>query len=185
MNYLWRIPESYPESLIGEYLRDRSPDRFIFRRGVRVPEDVGTPVLRFNASCERLLQYDCLPNNAMVPLLRGDLATLLLERAPADVQLVKAEVLALDGQSDAFFLLNVTAMVTGIDKSQSTLTYLPGTKQILSFKRLAYLDDCLGEHELARDAEYTAHLLVSEGLVASLRARRVTGVEFCLPSEIV
>lgn len=182
--HLWRIPDSYPESLIGEYVRSGSPDRFLFRQGLRLSEDVGLPVLRFAAPLKTLLQYACLPNNAMVPLIRNDFGVRLSEIAAADIQLIKTKVQAQDGDSDDFFILNVTSKVTGIDKEQSAFSFVPGTDQIMAFKRLAYSESCLGTHMLARDAEYLSHLLVSEELVEVLRAEKVSGVEFLLPSEI-
>jgi hypothetical protein len=181
---LWSIPDSYPESLIGEYVRLSSPDRFLFRQGLRLSEDVGLPVVRFAASLNTLLQYACLPNNAMVPLIRNDFGARLSEIAAADVQLINTKVQTQDGESDDFFILNVTSKITGIDKEQSVFSFVPGTEQIMAFKRLAYIESCLGTHMLARDAEYLSHLLVSEELVKVLRAEKVSGVEFLLPSEI-
>lgn len=182
--HLWRIPDSYPESLIGEYVRSGSPDRFLFRQGLRLSEDVGLPVLRFAAPLKTLLQYACLPNNAMVPLLRNDFGGRLSEIAAADVQLIKTKVQAQDADCDDFSILNVTSKVTAIDKEQSAFRFVPGTDQIVAFKRLAYSESCLGTHMLARYAEYLSHLLVAEELVKVLRAEKVSGVEFLLPSEI-
>ena len=37
--YLWEIPENYPERLIGRYERERSPDRFLFEKGIQLSKD--------------------------------------------------------------------------------------------------------------------------------------------------
>lgn len=182
--YLWRIPDSYPEAFIGEYVRSGSPDRFLFRQGLQISDAAGLPAVRFSTPLKTLLQYSCLPNNAMVPLVRNDLGMKLLGMAPADVQLVKTKVLAMGEESEDFFILNVTSKVVGIDKEQSVFSMVPGTQQVMAFKRLTYFEGCLGAHMLARDAEYLSHLLVSPEVVEALRTEKVSGVEFLLSSEI-
>jgi hypothetical protein len=184
MTYLWRIPDSYPESLIGEYVRTIGPDRFMFRQGQKVPDDVGVPVVKFAAPLAKLLPYSCLANNAMIPLVNAELVTLLSSQAAAYIQLIKAKVEAEDGESDNFSILNLTSKIVGIDKSKSSFNMVPGTQKIMSVKRLSYVEGCLGSHMLARDADYLSHLLVSDELVEILNAGKLLGVEFLRTEEI-
>jgi hypothetical protein len=184
MTYLWRIPDSYPESLIGEYVRISSPDRFLFRQGQAVPDELGVPVVKFAAPLAKLLPYSCLPNSGMIPLINAELRDLLSRVATADIQLIKAKVYAQDGESDNFFILNPASKIVGIDRDKSSFNFVPGTQKIMSFKRLSYINDCLGSHMLARDADYLSHLLVSDELVELLKGRGLLGVEFLRAEEI-
>lgn len=185
MIYIWRIPDDYPESLIGEYVKSDGPDRFLFRRGERLPVDVGVPVIRFSAPLKSIRQYTCLPNNAMLPIVGKDLSEVLYNYAPEDVQMFPVKIQSQDGISDDYCLLNIATKIVGLDKSRCDLNFIPGTDQIMSFRHLSYFDDCLGSHSLARDSEYLAHILVSGGLVNTMLANHVTGVDFVTPEKII
>ncbi len=64
MVYLWKIPDEYPEKLIGEYDRENSPDRFIFKKGEILSSDLAKPVIMFDVSVQDLRELDDLANNA-------------------------------------------------------------------------------------------------------------------------
>lgn len=184
MTYLWRVSEDYPQSMIGEYKRDGTPDRFLFKKGERILEPIGVPIIKFDCSLAKLREFGCLANNAMVPLISAVCAAALIEMAPDDVQLIKAIVVGIDGETEEFFLLNVTSKVSCIDHEQSEFTLVPGSKQIMSFRRLSLLPGCLGQHGLARDSEYSSHLLVSDVIVTRLSCAGLKGIAFISPSEI-
>jgi hypothetical protein len=184
MVYLWRIPEEYPQSLIGEYQHQGTPDRFLFKKGEVIAETVGLPIVKFNASVEVLRDFHCLSSNATVPLISTDCARILQEMAPANIQLFKAHIVANDGMIDEFFLLNVTSKVICIDKDKSKFKFIPGTQQIMSFRKLVFLEECLGTHGVARDSEYLAHVLVSEVIRKRLMANNMKGIGLFLPEEV-
>ena len=184
MTYLWRVSDDCPQSLIGEYQREESPDRFLFKKGETVPETVGLPVIKFNASIEKLCEFDCLASSVMVPLINARFAAILQEVVPSDIQLVKAHLIGMDGDTEEFVLMNVTSKVNGIDRDQSEFKYVPGTQQIMSFRKLNYLEGCLGRHGLARDVEYLSHLLVSDSVAGRLISEGLVGIEVVKPTEM-
>jgi len=184
MVYLWRVPDDYPQSLIGEYQRESGPDRFLFKKGERLSSQVGAPVIRFQGTLDKLREFDCLANNALVPLVNAKCGALLSELAPSDVELITAKVEAADGITEEFSLVNVTSKVKGIDRDRSVFTYVPGSQQIMTFRKLDYFEDCLGEHALARDSEYLGHLLVSEEIAKRLKREAGRGIELLKPTEI-
>lgn len=173
---LWRVPDDHPVGMIGEYQRSVSPDRFLFRKGEGLPADVGVPVVRINAESEDIRIYDCLPNNAMVPLVGPRLGSFLMQCSPGDVQLVNARVLARNGEVEGFSFLNVTSKVFCIDHVESEYSFVPGTAQIMSFRKLRYLSGCLGSHRIARDCEYLSHILVCDELAKMLGENGFSGV---------
>ncbi|UVW28438.1 Imm43 family immunity protein [Massilia sp. H6] len=184
MTYLWRIPDDYPRSLIGEYQREGTPDRFLFKRSERVSGLAGLPKVKFDASCAKLRQFDCLSSNAQVPIVSPALAEFLLRFASNDVQLMKLDINGTDGSIGDYFLLNVVKKVLCIDHKVSKYTLVPGTTEIMGFRQLSFLDNCMGEHALARDSEYLSHLLVSDRVADNLMRNGFHGVALVDPSDI-
>lgn len=184
MTYLWRIPDDYPQNLIGEYQKESSPDRFMFRKGEVLPSNVCVAVVKINAVLSKISKYASLPNSAMVPIIDRRLADLLTKYAQRDIQLFRVRVIAKDGDSDEFSILNVTNKVTCIDHKKSEYSLVPGSQQIMSFRRLEHLDGCLLSHSLARDSEYLSHLLVSDELGNAIIAAGFKGLALQRPNEI-
>ena len=184
MIYLWRISDDYPQSLIGKYQREGTPDRFLFKKGEALPETVGTPIIKFDAPLAKLREYDCLSHSAMVPLVSAACAELLQEIAPTDVQFIKTQVIGSDSATEEFSLVNVTSKVCGIDRERSVFKYVPGTQQIMSFRKLSYVEGCLGIHGLARDSEYLSHLLVSNSVAERLINEGLSGIALIKPTEV-
>lgn len=184
MVYLWKIPDEYPETLIGEYDRENSPDRFIFKRGEMLSSDLEKPFIKFDASVQDLRELDDLANNAMVPVINGRLAAILADLAPEDIQLIDVVINAKDGELEGYKIVNIISKVIGIDKEQSKFTLVPGTDQIMSFRSLKYRDDCLKGRHLARDAEYSSNLIVSQALAERLMDMKLKGVGLYLPENI-
>lgn len=184
MVYLWEIPDEYPEKLIGEYDRENSPDRFIFKKGEMLSSDLAKPVIKFDASVQDLRELDDLANNAMVPVIGERLAAVLRGSAPEDIQLIDVIIKAKDGELEGYKILNVVSKVVGIDKEQSKFTLVPGTDQIMSFRSLKYKEDCLKGHHLARDAEYGSNLIVSQELAQRLLVMKLKGLGLYLPENI-
>jgi len=186
MPYLWEIPDSYPASLIGDYDRSVSPDRFLLRKGEPVSIELGVPVIKFAASLSVLNKYACLPNSSMLPLVSEVFGRALMSLAPKNIQLLKAKIQVRDGETDSFSVLNVTTKIMAIDKAQSRFSYIRDTQFISSFERLEYLAECLGSHMIARDAEYLSHILVADELVATFKHMKIStaGAAFLRTSEM-
>lgn len=184
MVYLWKIPGEYSEKLIGEYDRDSSPDRFIFKKGEVLSSGLEKPVIKFDANVQELIELDDLANNAMVPVISERLAGVLADLASEDIQLIDVAIKAKDGDLEGYKILNIVSKVFGIDKKQSKFTLVPGADQIMSFRSLKYKDDCLKGRHLARDAEYSSNLLVSQVLAEHLMKMKLKGVGLYLPENV-
>jgi hypothetical protein len=185
MVYLWAIPNNYPERLLGEYQRDKSPDRFEFRKGIPLPDGLGMPRFKFRTKLAELEEAGDLCNNTQIPLVSPEVAAVLEEYAAASVQFFATEVEAGDGFSDRYKLVNVTKTIRGLDREQSQYTNVPGTDQIMGFRRAIYKEDCMGSLQLARDEEYKGHILVNEELATRLRALgRNKGIGLYSPAQI-
>lgn len=180
MTYLWRIPETNSDGLIGTYLRSNGLDRFELRKGKRIKVNEAMPTVQFDERTHCLLAFDCLSNIA-APLISQRMAQVLLDICAQDVQLVPARIEAADGVLDGWSLLNATATVRAINHSKSVYTMVPGTQAIMGFRHLEFLEDCLVGHQIARDTEYLGHLLVSDSLAQALSD--FSGATFERPEE--
>lgn len=184
MTLLWRIPEEYPEECIGTYDKVASFDRFLLKRGQPISVTESRPVVRFAVTAERLRAYDCLSNTAQVPLISGRLLGALQELCGCDFQAIPALVVATNTHMEDFAFLNVTTAIKAIDHARSTYTFVPGTKEIMSFRQLHYVPGCLGTRHLARDIEYRPHLLVSDEVFSLVRRLHANGVALLSAEEI-
>ena len=139
MIYIWTIPNDYPEDLIGEYDAGVSPDRFLFKTAQKI-HSTETPLVRFNdATADRLIKFDDLASNAMVPIISPNVVSILNE-FDLDIQLIDVRIIAKDKEILGYKLLNVLGTVTALDRENSKFNYIPGTEQIMGFRKLAYLD---------------------------------------------
>lgn len=165
MIYIWEIRDDYPESLIGEYDRERGPDRFSYKQGKILGElPTSPPRFRFDASSKSICSLNDLANNAMVPLISSSVAAILARTCPDEVQLVPAEIICKDRAVDGYSIVVVTRRVLGLDHALSKYDCIPGTQAIMRFESAVYKKDCLGELNIARDEEYLSNILVSERL---------------------
>lgn len=182
--YTWRIPESYPNKFIGEYCADKSPDRFLFKKAMEIEPGEATAYFMFNTISEKLAKYDCLPNTSRIPLVNGRVAQILMEECKNDVQLFRAVVSTLNGTLDDYYLVNITVSVFALDRENSEFRLIPDTEAILSFTRIRYMEGCLLNHHIARNREYTSHILVSSKLREIFKKEKVSGVSFVEYQEI-
>ena len=184
MAVIWHISDEYPEEAIGEYDRFVSPDRFLFLRGAQLESPQGLATFRFKVPASKLVAYECLPNNAMVPLVGPHIAQILELLCPGDIQLFPAHVYTADADLHDYRLLNATHCVKAVDRGQSAWVSILGTQAIMKFNRLRHLPDCMSGHHIARDADYHSHLLISETLHSELKKLRFRGIQFTQPEEI-
>ena len=184
MIYLWRIPKNSPNSLIGEYDKRCSPDRFLFFKGKRIGECNPLPSFTFAAEPNVLKKYDVLPNSTMVPLVSERIAKILTREAENDVELIPSIVNSRDEHLPGYSLVNILPRVASVDHFASKFVFIPGTEQIMKFIRLSLKLNALGSHQLAREIEYNAFILVSEDLKTLFESAEATGCEFISPEEI-
>lgn len=182
--YVWGMPAEYPSAYIGDYRLPGNPDRFQFLKGESVPTTAVVPTIRFNAPLKLLQRYACLPSNAMAPIVSAELRRFLEASAAACLQFFPVNIATTTDASDDYSLLNAIQKVHAIDFDRSRPIYIRGTKEILRFDRLEYLPDNLVKLQIARDADYLSHLLVSEPLTLELRAQGFGGVELALLAEL-
>lgn len=169
MVYMWNFPKGYPEKWIGEYDYDRGPDRFLFSDGTSIdPFPAQPPLVRFAATGKQLTKFHELTNDAMVPLVDSNIAEVLKNTCPDQVQFLPAELKCKDTVINDYSFLIATKKVIGIDHKQSVYSHVHGTTAIMGFRKAVYKEGCLGSFDLARDEEYLSHLLVSERLYRSL-----------------
>lgn len=182
---IWRIPEDFPEHLILRYDRHSSPDRFLFTSGTSVSEPNPVPSFVTDALMEQLRNWDNLPNSARLPLVNRRFASLLLELAPNDVEMFTARIASASGASQEYSLVNITHTARVIDHRASSYSLVPETQQIMSFKTLRLLPDCLGTRKLARNEEYRSHILVSDDVRSAILESGLRGVEFVHASDLI
>ena len=180
MIYLWKFPENTLNKEIGEYDRACSPDRFLLlaSRKLQKAEFSPVPVVHFEVPQKRLLKFDCLANNGMVPLINERVQSILEEIAPNEVQFFPAKVICSDGELEGYSFLNVAVEIIGIDKEKTVYD-----RSGYGFNYLTYKKGCMGEHPLARDKEYHSNLLVSEKLKIIFDKEKITGVWLVRPEE--
>lgn len=181
---LWRIPERYPASVIGVFRSAEAMDRFTLKRGQFLEKFAGIPVIDFGVSLRVLRKFDCLVSSAMVPIVGPTLARILAKFASENVQLIPARVIGSDGEAVEFAVLNVVGTVQCIDHARSSYEVLPGSNQILSFRKLEFVEGCLGARHISRDCEYLSHIVVSERLVTEVRSLGLAGVDFMEPINV-
>jgi hypothetical protein len=170
--------------MIGMYLKNRSPDRFVFQKGSVITDALAKPVVQFKVSATELAHYGVLPNSAMIPLISETVSKLLLELCPSDIQLIETEVITSSGPVQGYKLLNAVHRVACIDHEHSEYTFIPGTDAIMGFKRFRAKSSCLGDHHIARETEYTSYLYVSSQVKEAFSSKDLRGYMFSTPEAI-
>ena len=105
---------------------DCSPDSSLLRfvRRLDLSEFSPIPVVHFEVSQKRLLKFDCLANNTLVPLVNERLKNLLEQVAPNEVKFFPAKAMCSDGELEGYYFLNITTEIVGIDKEKSIYTHM-------------------------------------------------------------
>jgi len=181
--YLWRCSEDYPNRLYGRYNKQRGPNRFLFWEGNDRPKNLGTPEFFFEASSKHLGEWDSLCNDAGLPIVGPRIIQILTEIAPDDVEFLDVQIATRQGELVGYKLLCILNAINGLDHERSEYTLIAETEEIGGFRRLEYVPSCLGDLQLARDAEYLPHILVGEELQERFVTAGIRGVELYLPEE--
>ena len=184
MTYIWQIHDSYPELMIGEYDRKNGHGRFLLKKGQRLGDEIGPWRFTFQALVANLRKLDDLANNTLVPLISPRLAKLVLAITDQDAQLLPVEIDASDGTIREYRLLNVLAQLPAVDRSVSEFSLIPGSNEVMKFRKLVLLEGCLGDHQLARCKEYSSYLLVSDKMASPMLDSQMAGMQMTLPQNI-
>lgn len=185
MIYLWTVPESFPNRAVGEYLSNCSPDRFLLYNGreLAINEFSPIPTVDFEVPRKKLLQFDCLPNNSLIPLVNSRIKTILENLAPGDIQFFPAKCVCSDGILEGYYFLNATHTILGIDHEKSIYTKMKTVDAISGFTYLIYKHGCMKEYKLAREQEYPGNLLVSKKIKEIFDKEKITGVWLVRPED--
>src|SRR5262245_9076980 len=115
MPFLWRISNDYPNELVGKYDRDNNDDRFLFRDCKSLAGRISSPTIKFNVSTEVLQRWDCLANDAQIPLVSERLIAILGGLCAGDFEPIRPLLVTRNGDIEGYHLLNLLRAVKGID----------------------------------------------------------------------
>jgi hypothetical protein len=183
MTFLWDLSEDFPNKLYGKYNKKRGPDRFVFWKGKDIPKDIPTPEFCFEASKDRFQTWDVVGNDAGLPLVGPRVISILSRIAPNDVQLIAVDFTAKNEPVTGWALLNPLFAIKAIDHQESKYWFILKNDRIGGFRRLRFMDNCLGEHHIARDAEYLPHILVDQAVRTAFEDEKIRGVQFVPPEN--
>jgi len=183
-SYLWDTSDDYPESCIGQYDKEKSPDRFELRQGKRLADDFGPVIFRFRQPARELQGWDCLENNALVPLIGPRAFEALSKIADTDVQALTTRVHTSDGELDGYRAINIVRVIQCADLERSRFKKIVGSDRIMKFTSLRHRPNCLGDHHIAREFEYLSHIIVSDVIREIFSRAHITGVRFIKSDEV-
>ncbi len=175
MLWLWAIPNTYPNKRIGTIVKNSGTDRFEFLKGT-IMDDSIVESPRINFKCDEKYLLDVLPSNGGLLIVSEKVLQILKKLCPEDIQEFKANVFAKEKFIDGYFLLNITNTVDVFDSEKCEFSKYMGA--ITAIKKIAYKTDSLSEHDIARNAEFKSHVLVSDRLKDIFEKEKIKGVEF-------
>jgi hypothetical protein len=179
-------PPRYPNKHVGIY-QDATNDSYEdlkFYRGQPITLDHEIRFVFDESPLHRLARLGCLWTNINPPLVNKEIGDVLVRHAEGDVQLFEADVIAMDGRSNEFSLVNITSLVHCLDYERSVITsfFSDGTPEGISKLRLK-ASGCMDRHEIARLEAYCPIKLVSEKLYQALSKLKYPGLHFELDSD--
>ena len=179
-------PSRYPNKHVGIYKRatDDSYESVKFFEGQPVTLDHEIRFIFDESPLHRLTRLGCLWTNINPPLVNREIGDVLLRHVEGDIQLLNAHIIAMDGRTDEFSLLNITSLVHCLDYERSVITsfFKDGSPEGISKLRLK-TDGCMNGHEIARLEAYCPIKLVSEKLHQALSELKYPGLHFELDSD--
>ena len=180
---LWSDPIDYPEEVFAELDDELSSDRFLLVTG----EPLGTEeefYFHVDAKKKKILGWDNIPNRTGRPLVSRSLKKVLEDEAGDDIQSIPVILRTADGPVEGYALVNILTSVNALDLEASEYTLIPGTNEILGFRRVRYRgDECLGDSSLCFEKAYFSHILVSEELASSLAEKSFQGLLLLDPEK--
>lgn len=153
-----------------------------FLLGKRIPAHIDPPPIIFRAPIHDLKELDILPMVGGPPLVNPVVQRTLLALAGDNVEFVPVRIETVDGQLDEYSLLNVAVSVACVDRENAKPRYRnEGSIRGFEPNGCVLFRDCLGDHHIARNADFLPHILVSETLVETFRKEGIRGVYFSEP----
>jgi hypothetical protein len=179
-------PSRYPNRHVGIYqdATDDSYEDLKFYRGHPIKLDHEIRFIFDESPLHRLTKLGCLWTNINPPLVNREIGDVLIRHAEGDVQLLKAHIIAMDGRTDEFSLLNITSLVHCLDYERSVITSFFSDGMPEGIRKLRFKpDSCMNGHNLARLEAYCPIKLVSENLYQALSKLKYSGLHFELDSN--
>jgi hypothetical protein len=185
---IWSSPlTGYPKKHFGVY-RHATDDRYEslkFYEGEPVDLDHEITFLFEESLLDQLAKLGCLWTNISPPLVNGVIGEVLLAHAAKDVQLFRANVIAKDGVTRDYYLVNFTSLVHCLDFEKSVISGYFDDGSPRWIDRLRFKNEaCMNGHDLARLSEDRGYILVSEKLYQALSTLKFKGLQFNLDSDI-
>lgn len=187
MIYLWETPKKIKHKEIGCYNEELSPDRFLlyYAKPIGNQELTSFPQVEFSLPQNRVLAFDCLTTNANIPLVNKKVKALLEDIASNEIQFINADIICTDGVlKGVYYYMNILHKVKAIDHEKSVYTKYTDSDGILRFEYLVYKANALNGLNIARDSEFTPHLLVNEKIKTTFDKEKITGVRFTRSEDI-
>lgn len=169
MVYIWTVPRDYPLSMVGEHHPIGSADYLDYREARRLPDDYrAVDFIKFEQPIEKVLRYDNLESSISPPIVSPRLREAIEKLAPADVQFLPVRIVARDGQSDDYSIVNALKKVDAVDLGVSEPQFLADGISVIGWRKLVHRPDGMGDAGIGRDINYMGHLLVSERVKTEL-----------------
>jgi hypothetical protein len=183
MVYIWQSAENFPSRLIAEYDRKKSPDRFLFKKGIFF-EKIDPPIFNLKAKISKIRRFDHISNQSLIPLISCKMAKCLLDNFSDDIQLIDTLINCEDGVIDDYKLVNSIHKVKAINHDVSECKY-DEDGWLWAFDYLEYYSDCLGAYNVARDEEYLGNLIVSEKVKNIFESNKFIGYGLYTPNDTI
>jgi hypothetical protein len=175
MIWLWRNPKTLSQNRMGKYIQDSGTDRFEFRKCVILdPDSVLAPKVVF--SCDEKYLLDVLPNSGALLIVSRKVLGILSDICPNDYQVFDANVFVGDKSIEGYSILNILNQVEVFDMEKCLIKKYMGT--ITSIEKIIYKTDNLFGHDIALNAEFTSHVLVSDRIKEAFEKNKIKRVEF-------
>ncbi|RXJ98962.1 hypothetical protein CRV02_12250 [Arcobacter sp. CECT 8989] len=164
--YIWDYFEGYPHKLVGEYDRENSIDRFIFKSGDRL-DLKEKPIVFIEGTKEEILKYDDIENNggAWLKIVSPKLVSTLEEYAKDDIEFIDVILRTANGDITDYKIVHILNKVEALNEAESIFSYITGSNNsaIRGFRKLRLYDDKL-KNNIALLSEYSSFILISNVL---------------------
>jgi hypothetical protein len=120
----------------------------------------------------------CLPNSGQLIIVSKKVLDIMQDVCPKDIQVFDANVFVGEKSIPEYYLINIVNDVKVINKEASDFTTIKGTDAILSFEKIVYKSDDLGQFNFVRNADYRSHILASDYIKDRFEKENIKGVQF-------
>jgi hypothetical protein len=183
---IWKAGWKYPNKHTGIYQNATGDysESVRFFSGERVDLNHEIKFVFEDSMLQQLAALGCLWTNINPPLVNGVIGEVLSQHAGSDVQLFRAHLVAKDGESRDYYLVNITSLVHCLDFEKSVIDSFWESGRPRGISKLRFKNDaCMEGHGLARLEEYHTMKLVSENLYQALSKLKYKGLHFELDSD--